>query len=217
MVQTGQAGRAVILKKAAEKGDEMNEMRAVGLDIGTTCEGGKMTTVTIDGTAIQEMVHIGLGFSAEKATLPGAEEARHAIAGGNCIACEYLRYGLSKEIGQYLGLIDTSVQAVYAFEPEYAAGALHLDSTGPGVDGGINLIVAVDRKNHALDSIVASLEDSMKEGVQSLLCAKANGSCYAMDVKIVDGEELASRRGYGALVTSLHAPPIRLWTRDDLA
>ena len=96
MVQTGQAGRAVILKKAAEKGDEMNKMRAVGLDIGTTCEGGKMTTVTIDGTAIQEMVHTGLGFSAEKATLPGAEEARHAIAGRRRESARHSVCGLSR-------------------------------------------------------------------------------------------------------------------------
>ena len=194
----------------------MNGMRAVGLDISTTREGGKMSTVTINSAAVQEMVHGALSFSAEKAILPGVEEARQAILGGDCVACEYLRYGLSKEMGKYLGSIDTTVQAVYAFEPEYSAGVLHLDSAGPGVDPGINLIVAVDRKNHALDSIVASLEDSMKEGVRSLRCEKANGSCFALHVEIVDGEELASRRGYGALVTSQHVPPIRLWTRDDL-
>ena len=176
-----------------------------------------MDTVTINGTAIQDMVQSALAFSAERAELPAAEQARRAISRGDCTVCDYLRYGLSKEISQYLGSIDRSVQAVYAYEPEYAAGVLHLDSAGPGVDPGMNLIVAVDRKNHALSSIVASLEDAVKEGLRGLLCAKANGTCFALDVKVVDGEELASRRGYGALVSSVHVAPMRLWSRGDSA
>lgn len=176
-----------------------------------------MDTVTINGAAMQEMVESALAFSAEKADLPASREVRRTIADGECTVCEYVRYGLSKEIGQYLGAIDSSVQAVYAYEPEYTAGALHFDSTGPGIHQGINLIVSVDRKNHALDAIVASLEDALKEGVRPLLCSKANGSCFALDVKVVDGEELASRRGYGALVSSVYVAPMRLWSRSDSA
>jgi hypothetical protein len=189
-------------------------MRAVGekLDTGHD-EGGNMSTITINSSAIQEMIGDALAFSAEKGALRAAEDARRAIMEGDCVVCGYLRYGLSKGIGEYLGAIDTSVQAVYSYEPEYAAGALHIDSAGPAVDQGINLIVSVDRKNHALDSIVASLEDAMREAAQSLLCPHASGSCYAFDVRIVDGEELASRRGYGALVTSLYATPVKLWSR----
>jgi hypothetical protein len=174
-----------------------------------------MDTVTINGIAIQQMVDSALAFSAEKAGLPGSAEARREIVDGGCIVCEYLRYGLSKELSRYLGTIDESVQAVYAYEPEYTAGALHLDSAGPGIDRGINLIVSVERKNHALDSIAASLEDALKEGVRPLLCSKASGSCFALDVKVVDGEELSSRRGYGALVSSVYVAPLRLWSRTE--
>ncbi len=190
-------------------------MRAVGVGVGTMHEGGNMGTVTIDGTAIQDMVQSALAFSAQKAVLPAVDEVRQAVAGGDCIVCGYLRYALSKEIGEYLGTIDTSVQAVYAYEPEYAAGALHIDSARPAMDAGINLIVSVDRKNAALSSIVASLEDAVKEGVKSLLCSNANGSCYAFDVRVVDGEEVASRHGYGALVSSIYAAPVKLWARGD--
>jgi hypothetical protein len=205
------AAGAAIWRRATEK---EGKMRAVGQKLDTTYEkGGDMATVTINGTAIQEMVGDALAFSASKGALQGREDAQRAIAGGDCTVCGYFRYGLSKEMGEYLGAIDNSVQAVYSYEPEYAAGALHIDSAAPGIDRGINLIVSVDRKNHALDSIVASLEDAMKEVAQSLRCPKANGSCYAVDVRIVDGEELASRRGYGALVSSLYATPVKLWSR----
>ncbi len=190
-------------------------MRAVGVGAGTTYEGGNMGTVTIDGIAIQDMVQSALAFSAQKTALQAAGEVQQAVGGGDCVACGYLRYALSKEIGEYLGTIDTSVQAVYAYEPEYAAGALHVDSARPAVDNGINLIVSVDRKNAALSSVVASLDDAIREGVKSLLCSKANGSCYAFDVRVVDGDEVASRRGYGALISSIYAAPVRLWARDD--
>jgi hypothetical protein len=193
------------------------EMRAVGVGADMTLEGGNMGTVTIDGIAIQDMVQSALAFSAQKTALQAAGEVQQAVAEGDCVACGYLRYALSKEVGEYLGTIDTSVQAVYAYEPEYAAGALHVDSVRPAVDNGINLIVSVDRKNAALSSIVASLEDAIKEGVKSLLCSKANGSCYAFDVRVVDGDEVASRRGYGALISSIYATPVRLWARDDAA
>jgi hypothetical protein len=175
-----------------------------------------MDTVTINGTVVQQMLQSALAFSAERAELQTTGQARSKISGGDCTVCEYLRYGLSKEIGQYLGNIDDSVQTVYAYEPEYATGVLHLDSAGPGIDPGINLIVAVDRKNHALNSIVASLEDAVKAGVRDILCSKANGSCFALDVKVVDAEELASRRGYAALVDSVYLAPMRLWDRVDL-
>jgi hypothetical protein len=207
-----EAAGAAICRRTAEKEGKMG---AVGERLDTTHdEGGNMATVTINGTAIQEMVGDALAFSAKKGALQDREDAQRAILGGDCTVCGYFRYGLSKEMGAYLGAIDSSVQAVYSYEPEYAAGALHIDSAAPGVDRGINLIVSVDRKNHALDSIVASLEDAMKEAAQSLRCLNANGSCYAVDIRIVDGEELASRRGYGALVSSLYATPVRLWSRS---
>jgi hypothetical protein len=193
----------------------MAEVTTVSAGIGSRREGGKMDTVTINGIAIQEMVESALTFSAAKAGLPAGPEARREIVGGGCIVCEYLRYGLSKELSEYLGSIDRSVQAVYAYEPEYVTGVLHLDSAGPTIDRGINLIVSVDRKNHALDSIVASLEDAVEESVRPLLCSKADGSCFALDVKVVDGEELSSRRGYGALVSSVYVAPMRLWSRSD--
>jgi hypothetical protein len=205
------AAGAAIARRTTEKEGKMG---AVGERLDTKHgKGGNMATVTINGTAIQDMVGDALAFSAKKGALQNREHAQRAIAGGDCTVCAYFRYGLSKEMGEYLGAIDSSVQAVYSYEPEYAAGVLHIDSAGPGIDRGINLIVSVDRKNHALDSIVASLEDATKEAAQSMLCPKANGSCYAVDVRIVDGEELASRRGYGALVSSLYATPVKLWSR----
>jgi hypothetical protein len=192
-------------------------MQALEVSPTTQREGGNMGTVTINDTAIQDMLQSALAFSAQKVALSDGEEVLRSVGRGNCAACAYIRYALSKEIGEYLGSIDTSVRSVYAYEPEYATGVFYMDTAHSMVDRGINLIVTVDQKNHALDSIVASLEDAVREAVRPLLCPDADGSCYVLDVRVVDREELASRRGYGAMVSSIYTAPVKLWTRGDLA
>jgi hypothetical protein len=190
-------------------------MEAVITDAVRAQKGGNMGTITIDATAMANMVENALAFSAEKAGFADGDDARKAIRGGECVVCGYAAYALSKEIGEYLGGLDTTVEGVYTYEPEYSAGAVHLDGAGPAIDRGINLIVSVDRKNAALTSIVASLEDAVREAVKPLACSKVNGSCYALDVRVADAEEVTSRRGYGALLSSLYAPALRLWARGD--
>jgi hypothetical protein len=185
------------------------------IDARRTQEGGKMGTVTIDAAAIGNMTENALAFCARKVGFRDVGEARKRIQDGECVICGYLTYALSKEIGEYLGDIDNSVQAVYAYEPEYSTGGFHLDGAGQAIDRGINLIVSVDCQNAALASIVASLEDAVREAVKPLACSKSNGGCYALDVRVADAEEVSSRRGYGALLSSLYAPPLRLWVRGD--
>jgi hypothetical protein len=41
----------------------------------------------------------------------------------------------------------------------------------------------------------------------------ANQRAYLLDVQVVDAADVANRRGYGALLTSLHHPPIKVWER----
>ncbi len=106
------------------------------------------------------------------------------------------------------------MQAVYSYEPEHCTGVADLAGDEAEAMRGINLIVAVGRRSAALSSIVASLEDGLRKWRERLLCSKGNGSCYALDVKVADEEEVASRRGYGALISSVHVRPLRIWCRE---
>ncbi len=186
-------------------------MGTVAIDVTATKKGGKMGTVTIDATAIGSMLGNALAFCAQKTGLQDGE-ALEAIRQGDCSVCSYLRYGLSKEIGAYLGDIDASVQAVYTYEPEYSIG---LDDLYRALDRGINLVVCVDRRSAALTSLVGSLEDGFREARGRLVCPKANGSCHLLDVKVADEEEVASGRGYGALISSIYVRPLRIWARES--
>ncbi len=190
-------------------------MNAVTAGAVMTREGGEMGTVNIDAAAIGGMVENALVFCAQKARLQDGEDAVKAIQSGDCVTCGYLRYGLCKGIGEYLGSIDDSVRAVYAYDPDYCTDAHHLDGRERAGERGINVVVSVDHRSAALTSIVASLEDAVREGVRPLVCSKANGSCYALDVKVADAEEVASRRGYGALISSLYVAPLKVWARGE--
>ena len=178
-------------------------------------QGGKMGTVTIDATAIGDMIETALVFCSQKTGLQDGERALEAIRSGDCCVCGYLKYGLCKELGEYLGGIDASVQAVYTYEPEHCTGVADLAGAELEAMRGINLIVSVDRRSAALSSIVASLEDGVREARGRLICSEATGLCWALDVKVADAEEVASRRGYGALISSLYVAPLKVWARGE--
>jgi hypothetical protein len=174
-----------------------------------------MGTVSIDATAIGNMIDSALVFCAELSGFASRQQALDVIRGGDCCACSYLRHGLCKELGEYLGGIDASVMAVYAYEPEYSTGVNDIADIGRERMGGINLVVSVDRRSAAFTSILASLEDAVREATRPLICPKGNGSCYMLDVKVADEQEVATRRGYGALISSIHVRPLRVWSRGE--
>lgn len=174
-----------------------------------------MGSVTIDAVSIKNMIENSLAYSSRLSGLESSEQALEAILGGDCCACNYLRYGLCREIGEYLGGIDASVRAVYAYEPEHCTGVTDLTGGEWERMRGINLVISVDRRSAALTSILASLEDAVREATKPLVCTEGSGACYLLDVKVADEKEVATRRGYGALVSSIHVRPLQVWTRGE--
>ncbi len=61
-------------------------------------------------------------------------------------------------------------------------------------------------------SIVASLNEALVEACKRLGTSE-NGLRYLLDVKLADDNEVANRRGYGALVQSMYVRPTEVWSR----
>ena len=169
------------------------------------------SVITVDRSLMHNMIEEAIEFCARKICARSREEALDAILKGDCSVCEYLRYGLARQIGAYLGSVDCHVKAVYVYEPEYGTVADDAGVVKPS--SSINLLAWVDRKSAALESIIVSLAEALRDERSQLLCEKASGACFMLDVQIVDDEEVKSRRGYAALVNSLHVRPTALWTR----
>jgi hypothetical protein len=173
----------------------------------------KMSAITFDKAIVTSIMEEAIEFCARKTGLNDKEQILEAIHRGDCSICEYLRYGLAKELAEYLGSVDGTVKAVYFFESEYATNADGPIPDRPNLAPAINLIAWVSRKSAALSSIVASVGSALAAEHRRLACPKANGMCCALDVKVADDDEVQGRVGYGALIHSLYVRPIEIWQR----
>lgn len=172
-----------------------------------------MTTMQWDRTWADRMVESGVAFCASKVFAGDTGRTRQALRQGQCDVCDYVRYSLAKQVGDYLGQMDQTVKAVYTFEAE--PGEID-DATARRRAGasGISLIAWVDRKTAALSALVAALEAGLSDRRRAIGCAKATPACYFLDVHMVDDVDVRERRGYGALVDGLHVRPVQVWTRS---
>ena len=173
----------------------------------------KMSAFRFNNAIVTKMMDEALGFCAEKAGLNSKEQAREALQDGDCCVCEYLRYALAQGVAKYLGSVDDNIEAVYTYEPEYATSVDEPVPGRPSPSSGFNLIARVSRKSAALSSIVASVGSALAEEFGRLGCPKANPLCFALDVQVVDEEEVRRRIGYGALIDSLYVRPMEIWHR----
>lgn len=164
-------------------------------------------------TRIPEMIENAIMFSAEKNGMTDRDQVVQACARGDCITCEYLRFGLANEVADYLGSMDETIKSVYVYEPETATtmnGNIH---DHPSLVPGINMIIRVSRKTAALKSILTSIVSAVEQEFGQLNCPEANALCNMIDVILVDDHEVEQRTGYGALIGSLFTPPIEIWQR----
>ncbi len=161
-------------------------------------------------TAMQDAIL----FCAEKANLNGRKQVLDARRSADCAACAYLRYGLAKNIAEYVGSIDSRAKAIYVYEDlesslRWQDGVPGRQNTTPG----IRMIVWVSRKSPALDSLLDTLTTAVGQELRQLPCPNANALCHTLDVVVVDDEEVERRTSYGALLDSIHMRPIEVWHR----
>jgi len=174
-----------------------------------------MNAIRWDRTLADQMVKSAVAFCAGKEFAGDTERTRQALGRGQCSACEYMRYSLAKQVGDYLGRIDPTLKAVYAFEAEsdeIDEPTTHRRHASPG----ISLIAWVDRKTAAFSALVAAVEAELSDSRRALLdCANSAPACYFLDVHMVDDVDVHERRGYGALINGLHLRPLQMWARSN--
>ena len=171
-----------------------------------------MSAMMFENALVTSMVEEAIAFCAEKTGAKTREEVVDAVSNGDCAACDYLKYSLAKKVGECLGSMDETIKAIYIYEPEYGAGVDNHLENSLGLRSGINLVAWVERKTAALSSIVASLNEALVEACKRLGTSE-NGLRYLLDVQLADDNEVAKRRGYGALVQSMYVRPTEVWSR----
>jgi hypothetical protein len=116
-------------------------------------------------------------------------------------------------VAEYIGSLDSEVKAVYTYEPDQATDADCMATNQPALSPAINMIAWVEHRSAALASVVDMLRSAVSEELRPLVCPKANALCTMLDFQVVDDDEVTSRRGYGALITSIYVRPLEVWRR----
>ena len=75
----------------------------------------------------------------------------------------------------------------------------------------LHLIVHTERKTKALNSLVTMLERALAQSYARLIGPRQLQ--HLLDVQVVDDREVEDRIGYGALFSSLHHRPLKVWER----
>lgn len=169
-----------------------------------------------DQASADSMVDKAIAYSAEKKFSGDVRQARLALCQGRCDVCSCMVDNLVYQIGEYLGNVDRTVQAIYRYEPEYVTVRPQFQQGNVKISrGGINLITLVDRKSAALSALGNTLEALLAVSRQKISCKNANPACYTLDVQMVDKREVLDRRGYGAIINSAYVRSTQVWTRIE--
>ena len=148
-------------------------------------------------------------YCARKMGLEAAWLAVEQLKQGDGTACSYCRYSTAKQMAEAMGLLDENVRAVYVYDydatPEDLCfgEAVHVSP--------IHLILWVERKTSALNSLVDALDHALAQSYAAMI--DRSQLAHILDVQMVDDADVENRTGYGALLSSFYNRPLKVWER----
>jgi hypothetical protein len=119
------------------------------------------------------------------------------------------KYSLAKGVAETLVTKDKRVRTVYMFEPSANPDAeteedLPLEAT-------IHLLVVVETTSAALEALIASLDRGLAQCMRELPSPLLADRRSILDVNLVTEEAVKHKTGYANLLSSVFAPPLKLW------
>lgn len=124
---------------------------------------------------------------------------------------ENLKHGLSVGVANALSENDSRVKAVYSYDP----------STNPESDSGeelpidptVHLLVVTEASSAALEAFIGSLDRALTATITALPSPKFEQRTSILDVNILTDQDIQKGRGYAVLLSSVHAPALKVWQR----
>jgi hypothetical protein len=157
----------------------------------------------------QAAMEQAVDFCAGKMALDGRAAVQAHLRQGDRVALGYLSYGLAERAAEWLGAWDHDVKAVYLFD---------CDATPDDVCFGeakqpehLHLIVWTMRKTGALSSMLEALDRGLAQAWAGLM--GKSGLTTMLDAQVIDDDDVRNSLDCGALLSSLHTRPLRIWER----
>lgn len=122
------------------------------------------------------------------------------------------KYGLAQGVTNVIVANDGNVQSIHLFE----------ESTNPdseteevlALDMTVHLLLLVNSNSAALDAFIESLDRTLTELINELPSPLLAKRTSILNVIPITQEDVDNKQGYGALLTSMFARPVKLWARN---
>ena len=161
-------------------------------------------TSTVQGALVK-----ALDYCAQMLHLSSPQEALERAREGDRRALDYCHYRLAQQVAEALGALDDTVRSVSLYEVEATPEDGALGDNPESLP--IHMLVWVDRKTSALNSLVAALDRALVKDYAEMVGPRRLR--HVLDVQLIDDSDVESRRGIVALLFSLYNRPIQLWQR----
>ncbi|MCA9871824.1 MAG: hypothetical protein H6649_06960 [Caldilineae bacterium] len=159
-------------------------------------------------SAGEDAMEKALAYASAKMGLSSTRRVIEQLQQGNAIAVQYASYGLAVQVAQTLGTLDDTVQTAYLFEDYATPEDLVFGAT---TRMSVNLIARVTRKTKAFESLAQALSRALAVRYGELMATES--PIHVLSIHAVDSADINGRIGLGALVTSLHNQPMKVWQR----
>lgn len=125
---------------------------------------------------------------------------------------DYFKHALASGVAGVLADNDDRVQAVYIQDTtsnpdSEIAGALPADAT-------VSLIIQVTTSSAALEGFITSLDRALIASLKELDSPRFAEREFILDVVVVTQHEVEQGIGYGHMMKSIFAPPLKVWQRE---
>lgn len=161
------------------------------------------------GSTSQQILDEALEYCAQKMRLDGRQSVMDALRAGDSRACGYCHYSVARQIAECLASFDENVKAAYIYDYDATPQDICLGDGGQVLP--IHLLVWADRKTAALKVMVETWDRALAQPYSEVTGRRPSG--HVLDVQLVDDADVQKRMGHGALLSSLHYPPLQVWSR----
>jgi hypothetical protein len=119
------------------------------------------------------------------------------------------KYYLSKGVAETFGANDKRVQVIYLFEPAGQPDADMGQHQPPETT--LHLLVVVSKTSAALDAFTEALDRCLARHLNELPLPLPAKRRSILNVLLVTEEAVEQRQGYASLISSILAPPFKIW------
>ena len=122
------------------------------------------------------------------------------------------KHGLAGGVANALAANDQRVLAVYSYEP-----SMNPDSESGEdmpMEATVHVLALVAAPSAALESFVAALDSALTASLKELPSPLFASRESVLDVNMITEKDVRLRLGYAALLSSVFAPPLKVWSRE---